>query len=934
VVGTFIFFVLFTLSSLLSPLSIIRADAAVPPFPPFSVEGNPDAEYYFGPIFELFRFVRQPYLKIFENMDRDRTYEDLWVCPGPEHDRRDKVCDDQGDGCDGGDVDLCERDTSSVVRTAYSAHGTCNLDPPDPDNPDAPIKGHCEYTQRPKIVHDISGTDFSAEPVILPFPKIQNQSNAYNYNNQFGDNSDNSITWGSQFLGSDQCEISFRQLLVVRRAKQTKSTVNETGEWPLGWVDWGYKDSNMNKTLLEINDSIPDKISGQMLNILEGTDDFYLNAGNLQAVTDISASKKIVCDEIAKAQSQNPKPQWLIDLGTAPLHSPSFRQGYVRPSICVWDICCPNGRCKVEPVGTRKALYYDISISQEFGAAIDDLFLNYPLDEGIRLFKKIAANNQLVRFATSASTNAIPSVITARLKQELAGTCADYIPWSDWKSFGTHIDYLENGEMLGPNNTCPGYRIMPELTKEKGGSYPESLLSYILNFFWGSVVDSVDSVVYHLITIPDAMGQSIADIKQPVYESLDALADLEDIQEYNDGLSNNVYDGADNLFAGKPSDPQHSKRFLPRFSCNDEMFSDQIKTSIEGYALGTRIGCQGEGAPSGTCDGKLFAELLQNSNYQESSPKGQEYFTSTIQPTLTAELMSTYAAAEEETGVPCEILAGIYFVEADNNPNGSLVSGREIGTPEPDAGGQVFSTLLETAIYAGEHLKGKVGGSLTSAQIAITALSRYNGGGNSNCQAGYPYPIPYEGCPRLFEGEDDPYPTSFLDPKHDTMYLLYCADYTACEPQVFERPGSFTVALNVYNSMTKSGYDEESLPSPTPKPKPGASGKPGSSVTTGFFPKSCGTESLSTALGCLPYTRDSFTSTILSFIVGIAGAIALVIMLIATIQIMTAGGNPEQLKKGKELFTSAIIGLLFLIFSVTLLRLIAGDIIKLPGFTR
>ena len=55
-------------------------------------------------------------------------------------------------------------------------------------------------------------------------------------------------------------------------------------------------------------------------------------------------------------------------------------------------------------------------------------------------------------------------------------------------------------------------------------------------------------------------------------------------------------------------------------------------------------------------------------------------------------------------------------------------------------------------------------------------------------------------------------------------------------------------------------------------------------------------------------------------------------MLIATLQIMTAGDNAEQLQKGKELFTSAIVGLLFLIFSVSLLGIIAGNIIRLPGF--
>ena len=92
--------------------------------------------------------------------------------------------------------------------------------------------------------------------------------------------------------------------------------------------------------------------------------------------------------------------------------------------------------------------------------------------------------------------------------------------------------------------------------------------------------------------------------------------------------------------------------------------------------------------------------------------------------------------------MPCEILAGIHFVEAGNNPEGSLVSGRKLGTPEPDAGGKVFRSLLETAKYAGDHLKGKVGGSLKDAQTAITALSRYNGGGNSNCQAWLSLPHP------------------------------------------------------------------------------------------------------------------------------------------------------------------------------------------------
>lgn len=95
---------------------------------------------------------------------------------------------------------------------------------------------------------------------------------------------------------------------------------------------------------------------------------------------------------------------------------------------------------------------------------------------------------------------------------------------------------------------------------------------------------------------------------------------------------------------------------------------------------------------------------------------------------------------------------------------------------------------------------------------------------------------------------------------------------------------------------------------------------------------SCGTTAIDTALGCLPVETKGFTIALLKFLAGTAGAISLVIMLIATIQIMTGGDNAEQVKKGKELFTSAITGLIFIIFSVTLLRIVAGDIIRLPGF--
>ena len=104
------------------------------------------------------------------------------------------------------------------------------------------------------------------------------------------------------------------------------------------------------------------------------------------------------------------------------------------------------------------------------------------------------------------------------------------------------------------------------------------------------------------------------------------------------------------------------------------------------------------------------------------------------------------------------------------------------------------------------------------------------------------------------------------------------------------------------------------------------------SLALAIDPTCNGGKGIDTALGCMPFETAGFTTGLLSFLAGTAGAISLVLMLVATIQIMTGGDNAEQVKKGKELFTGAITGLLFIIFSVTLLKIIAGDIIQLPGF--
>ena len=47
---------------------------------------------------------------------------------------------------------------------------------------------------------------------------------------------------------------------------------------------------------------------------------------------------------------------------------------------------------------------------------------------------------------------------------------------------------------------------------------------------------------------------------------------------------------------------------------------------------------------------------------------------------------------------------------------------------------------------------------------------------------------------------------------------------------------------------------------------------------------------------------------------------------------MTSQGDPEKVKNARDQLTAAIVGLLFIIFSLALLELITRDILGLPGF--
>jgi hypothetical protein len=70
---------------------------------------------------------------------------------------------------------------------------------------------------------------------------------------------------------------------------------------------------------------------------------------------------------------------------------------------------------------------------------------------------------------------------------------------------------------------------------------------------------------------------------------------------------------------------------------------------------------------------------------------------------------------------------------------------------------------------------------------------------------------------------------------------------------------------------------------------------------------------------------------LLKRVIGIAGGIAFLLMVFGGFKILTSAGDPKGIQAGSEMISSALIGLLFIIFSVFLLELIGVKILGIPG---
>lgn len=95
----------------------------------------------------------------------------------------------------------------------------------------------------------------------------------------------------------------------------------------------------------------------------------------------------------------------------------------------------------------------------------------------------------------------------------------------------------------------------------------------------------------------------------------------------------------------------------------------------------------------------------------------------------------------------------------------------------------------------------------------------------------------------------------------------------------------------------------------------------------------CLSNEVATDLGCLPTDVPGFIQKFYGIGLSLIGAVGLLFLIYGGFIVLTSGGSPDQLKKGKEYIFYAIVGILLAIFGFVFIQFVAGGILRIPGFS-
>ncbi len=86
-----------------------------------------------------------------------------------------------------------------------------------------------------------------------------------------------------------------------------------------------------------------------------------------------------------------------------------------------------------------------------------------------------------------------------------------------------------------------------------------------------------------------------------------------------------------------------------------------------------------------------------------------------------------------------------------------------------------------------------------------------------------------------------------------------------------------------------------------------------------------------TGIGCIPLNLQSFVGNfLLSMGIGFGGLVAILCIIYSAFMMQTSQGSPEKIKKSQEMLTSCIMGLMLIVFSIFILKLIGVNILRIP----
>ncbi len=91
--------------------------------------------------------------------------------------------------------------------------------------------------------------------------------------------------------------------------------------------------------------------------------------------------------------------------------------------------------------------------------------------------------------------------------------------------------------------------------------------------------------------------------------------------------------------------------------------------------------------------------------------------------------------------------------------------------------------------------------------------------------------------------------------------------------------------------------------------------------------------SIKTDFGCLPNNPVGFVTSFYGWGLGLIGLVGLLFLIIGGYHLLLSRGDPMSVQKGKSYITYAIIGILLAIFGFVFISVIAGNILKIPGFS-